>query len=64
MAEEMDIKKYVIFTGFMDDIRAVYACTDVAVLSSWSEGLRKLTAGAGVRGPCRCHAGRRGAGKW
>lgn len=39
MAEEMDINKYVIFTGFMDDIRAVYACADVAVLSSWSEGL-------------------------
>lgn len=39
MAEDMDIKKYMVFTGFRDDIRAVYACTDVAILSSWSEGL-------------------------
>jgi len=39
MANELGIQEYVRFTGFIEDIGRVYACTDVAVLSSWSEGL-------------------------
>jgi glycosyltransferase involved in cell wall biosynthesis len=39
MADELGIQEYVRFTGFIEDIGRVYACTDVAVLSSWSEGL-------------------------
>ena len=39
MADDLAIGEYVTFTGFIEDIRGVYTCTDVAVLSSWSEGL-------------------------
>ncbi|HYQ47784.1 MAG TPA: glycosyltransferase family 4 protein, partial [Thermodesulfovibrionales bacterium] len=39
MAEDMNIRQYLIFTGFVEDIGALYACTDIAILSSWSEGL-------------------------
>jgi len=36
---ELNIADHVIFTGFVDNIAEVYSLTDVAVLSSWSEGL-------------------------
>jgi glycosyltransferase involved in cell wall biosynthesis len=39
MTADLDIQEYVRFTGFIKDIGRVYAFTDVAVLSSWSEGL-------------------------
>jgi glycosyltransferase involved in cell wall biosynthesis len=39
MAGEMDIAGHVVFTGFVEDIPEIYSFTDVAVLSSWSEGL-------------------------
>ncbi|MBI4686387.1 MAG: glycosyltransferase [Nitrospirae bacterium] len=39
LAEELGISRYVIFTGFIEDIPEIYSFTDVAVLSSWSEGL-------------------------
>jgi glycosyltransferase involved in cell wall biosynthesis len=39
MTADLDIQDYVRFTGFIKDIGRVYAFTDVAVLSSWSEGL-------------------------
>jgi glycosyltransferase involved in cell wall biosynthesis len=39
MADELGIQEYVRFTGFIEDIKRVYAFTDVAVLSSWSEGM-------------------------
>jgi glycosyltransferase involved in cell wall biosynthesis len=39
MVDDLGIQEYVIFTGFIGDIGRVYACTDVAILSSWSEGL-------------------------
>jgi glycosyltransferase involved in cell wall biosynthesis len=35
----LGISRHVIFTGFVDDIQEIYSFTDVAILSSWSEGL-------------------------
>lgn len=35
----LNISKYVKFTGFVQDIPEIYSFTDVAILSSWSEGL-------------------------
>ncbi len=39
MVDELGIRKYVIFTGYVSDIPEIYSFTDIAVLSSWSEGL-------------------------
>jgi glycosyltransferase involved in cell wall biosynthesis len=39
MASEMGISDHVIFTGFIENISEIYSFTDVAILSSWSEGL-------------------------
>ena len=39
MVHEMGIAEYITFTGFVRDITEIYSFTDVAVLSSWSEGL-------------------------
>ncbi len=39
MTEDLGIDEAVIFTGFVDDVAGIYASADVAVLSSWSEGL-------------------------
>jgi len=39
MVDELGIREYVRFTGFIEDIGKIYSFTDVAVLSSWSEGL-------------------------
>jgi glycosyltransferase involved in cell wall biosynthesis len=39
MVDDLGIRDHVIFTGFIEDIGRVYSFTDVAVLSSWSEGL-------------------------
>ncbi len=39
MANEMGILEHVTFTGFVRDIPEIYSFSDVAVLSSWSEGL-------------------------
>ena len=36
---DLNISDHVIFSGFVDDIAEIYSFTDVAVLSSWSEGL-------------------------
>jgi glycosyltransferase involved in cell wall biosynthesis len=36
---DLGISEYVIFTGYVEDIPEVYSISDVAVLSSWSEGL-------------------------
>ncbi|MBI4847600.1 MAG: glycosyltransferase family 4 protein [Nitrospirae bacterium] len=38
-AKDLGIAKHVIFTGFVKDIPGIYSFTDVAILSSWSEGL-------------------------
>ncbi len=38
-AGDLGISEHVIFTGFVEDIPEVYSFSDVAVLSSWSEGL-------------------------
>ncbi|UCD34336.1 MAG: glycosyltransferase family 4 protein [Nitrospiraceae bacterium] len=39
LARELGIVEHVLFTGFVEDVREVYALSDVVVLSSWSEGL-------------------------
>ncbi len=39
LVHDLGISKHVIFTGFVGDIAGIYSFTDVAVLSSWSEGL-------------------------
>jgi|Deesub1362A_J573_1020465.scaffolds.fasta_scaffold00173_30 glycosyltransferase involved in cell wall biosynthesis len=39
MVDDLDIRKYVIFTGFVRDITEIYSLSDIAILSSWSEGL-------------------------
>ena len=39
MVKEMGIFEHVVFTGFVRDIPGIYSFTDVAILSSWSEGL-------------------------
>ena len=39
MVNELGIRDYVIFTGFIEEIGKIYSFTDVAILSSWSEGL-------------------------
>ncbi|KPK02768.1 MAG: hypothetical protein AMK71_01210 [Nitrospira bacterium SG8_35_4] len=36
---DLNVSDHVIFSGFVDDIAEVYSFTDVAILSSWSEGL-------------------------
>lgn len=35
----LGVKQYVVFTGFIENIPEVYSFTDVAILSSWSEGI-------------------------
>ncbi len=39
LAAGLGISGHVIFTGFVEDIPGIYSFSDVAVLSSWSEGL-------------------------
>ncbi len=39
LVNELDISEHVIFTGFVEDIPEIYSFSDVAVLTSWSEGL-------------------------
>lgn len=39
LVKDLDIASYVIFAGFVENIPELYSFTDVAVLSSWSEGL-------------------------
>lgn len=39
MTEDLGIARYVVFTGFVENIPGIYSFSDVAVLSSWSEGL-------------------------
>jgi glycosyltransferase involved in cell wall biosynthesis len=39
MAEDLAIARHVVFTGFVEKIPEIYSFTDVAILSSWSEGL-------------------------
>lgn len=39
MADEMGIGKHVLFPGFIDNISEIYSFSDIAILSSWSEGL-------------------------
>jgi glycosyltransferase involved in cell wall biosynthesis len=39
MALDLGIQAHVVFTGFVRDIPEIYSFTDVAILSSWSEGL-------------------------
>lgn len=39
IAKDLGISEYVIFTGYVDNIPEIYSFSDVAVLSSWSEGL-------------------------
>jgi len=39
LTDELGIAEHVIFTGFAEDIPEIYSCSDVAVLSSLSEGL-------------------------
>jgi len=39
MANKMGIGKHVLFPGFIDNIPEIYSFTDIAILSSWSEGL-------------------------
>ncbi len=39
LINELDIRRNVIFTGFIENIPEIYSFTDVAILSSWSEGL-------------------------
>lgn len=39
LVDELGIRGHVIFTGYVDDVRGIYAISDVVVLSSWSEGL-------------------------
>jgi glycosyltransferase involved in cell wall biosynthesis len=39
MAGDLGISDHVIFTGFIEHVSEIYSFTDVAILSSWSEGL-------------------------
>ena len=39
LAERLGVSDFVVFTGFVDDIAEVYSFSDVAVLSSLSEGV-------------------------
>ncbi|GAB4536383.1 MAG: glycosyltransferase family 4 protein [Thermodesulfovibrionia bacterium] len=39
LVDELGIRKFVIFTGYVDDVREILSISDVVVLSSWSEGL-------------------------
>lgn len=39
LVKEMGISDRVIFTGFVNNIPEIYSFSDIAVLSSWSEGL-------------------------
>ena len=39
MANKMGIGKHILFPGFIDNIPEIYSFTDIAILSSWSEGL-------------------------
>lgn len=39
MVKDLNIAEHVVFTGFVRDIAEIYSFSDVAVLSSWSEGL-------------------------
>jgi glycosyltransferase involved in cell wall biosynthesis len=39
LANELGIEQHVIFAGFIENIPEIYSFTDVAILSSWSEGL-------------------------
>jgi glycosyltransferase involved in cell wall biosynthesis len=39
MTEDLGIARHVVFTGFSENIPEIYSFTDVAILSSWSEGL-------------------------
>jgi len=39
LVDEFGIREYVLFTGFVRGISEIYSFSDVAVLSSWSEGL-------------------------
>ena len=39
LVDELGIREYVIFTGFVKSIPEIYSFSDIAVLSSWSEGL-------------------------
>jgi glycosyltransferase involved in cell wall biosynthesis len=39
LVDELSIREYVIFTGFVRSIPEIYSFSDVIVLSSWSEGL-------------------------
>lgn len=39
LVQDLGISKHVIFTGFVKDIPEIYSFSDMAVLSSWSEGL-------------------------
>jgi len=38
-ARELGIQRHVVFSGFIENIPEVYSFSDVAILSSWSEGL-------------------------
>ncbi len=38
MSKDLGIARHVVFTGFIENIPEIYSFTDVAVLSSWSEG--------------------------
>ncbi len=38
MVSDLGISGHVIFTGFVDNIPEIYSISDIAVLSSWSEG--------------------------
>ncbi len=39
LVHDLGISGHVIFTGFVENIPEIYSFSDVAVLSSWSEGL-------------------------
>lgn len=39
MVKNLGISEYVIFTGFVENIPEIYSLADVAILSSWSEGV-------------------------
>ncbi len=39
IAHDLGISKHVVFTGFVENIPEIYSFSDVAILSSWSEGL-------------------------
>lgn len=39
LVQDLGISQHVMFTGFVKDIPEIYSFSDIAVLSSWSEGL-------------------------